>query len=79
MIHNRMVELRFLPEAVVSIPCYLYSSPDPSDLHNQSLCPHFLFSIFEHQTSQSFWASDVGLSLIRVTAPSLQDLVKPRR
>lgn len=49
MIHNRMVELRFLPEAVVSIPCYLYSSPDPSDLHNQSLCPHFGQGIFSFQ------------------------------
>lgn len=49
MIHNRMVELRFLPEAVVSIPCYLYSSPEPSDLHNQSLCPHFGQDIFSFQ------------------------------
>lgn len=65
------------------MPCWSHSAPDPTDLHSQPPCPHsgqdiFSFLIFGHQTSQSFWASDVGLSLVRVTASSLKDLIQAR-
>lgn len=43
-----------------------------------TLAGHFPLSVFGLQKSQSFWVSNVGLSLVRVTAPFLEGLVKPR-
>lgn len=49
MMPNGTVELGILLEATVSVSCCLYSPPDPTDLHNQSLCPHFEQDIFSLQ------------------------------
>lgn len=84
MIHTKIaMELGFLWKAVASIPHCLWLLHDTTDLHKQPLWPHspqdtFFFLIFGHQTLHLFCASDFGLPLVRVTAPSLKGLIKPR-
>lgn len=73
-----VVELGFLLEAVVSIPCCFYSPPEPTRLCSQPLLSslwagHFPFQ-FVATKSQSFWASDV----VRIIAPSVEGLGKTR-
>lgn len=80
--HNKTVELRFLPEAVVSTPCYLYSPPEPADLHSQPLCPHFGQDIFSFQFLNTKHHSPFGPQMLAFPSsgsqlPPLEDLVKP--